>query len=157
MPQYYVTRTLHFLSIRKARSVRYSTNPLDIFLGYHLHVLNSSIRRLKSERFLDQIRCWNDQQLLILSVSDIWWSKTGLVLRYKPVLIYQHSCECSASSTTQPLVQAIGIPQVSKELNHSTLLQSHNNAIKRASTRIRKPHTHSIKSPRLRTAPNNDV
>jgi len=80
------------------------------------------------------------------------------VLRYKPGPTNQQSCEYSASSTTQPLVQAIGITQVRKQHNHNTLLQSHNNAIKRANTRNRKPHIHStIKSTRLRTAPNSDV
>jgi len=39
--------TLPVLSIRKALPVCYFTNSPDIVLGYHLHVLNSSICRLK--------------------------------------------------------------------------------------------------------------
>jgi hypothetical protein len=47
----YIIRTLLVLVIRIDRSVRYYTNSLHNFLGYHFHVLNSSIRRLKSNIF----------------------------------------------------------------------------------------------------------
>jgi hypothetical protein len=113
------TRFYHFLRhYHQKRCFVLSIPPIDWCKPVCQILNNAQISNFRFYVLIDQLVALSSETrnkflsfIITESVSDFWRNKTCLMLRYKPVPINQQSLEYSASSTTQPLVQAIGIPQ----------------------------------------------